>query len=105
MKDTRTEFSKKVIELIKSVPEGKVATYGLIATLAGFPQGARGVGWLLHSCTHAHKLPWQRIIKSGGRLSFPESSPNFITQQLKLEDEGVIIENGRVDLKKFLWKR
>ncbi|MGL5741866.1 MAG: MGMT family protein [Legionella sp.] len=72
MKDNRTEFSKKVIELIQSVPEGKVATYGLIAALAGNPQGARRVGCLLHSSTQKYSLPWQRIIKSDGSLSFPE---------------------------------
>lgn len=105
MKDIRTEFSRKVIELIKSVPKGKVATYGLIAKLAGSPQGARGVGWLLHSSTHKYKLPWQRIIKSGGRLSFPVHSEKFDLQKRKLEAEGVIVENGKVDIKKYLWKK
>ncbi len=103
MKDTRTEFSKKVIELIQSVPKGRVATYGLIARLAGNPHGSRRVGWLLHSSTQKYDLPWQRIIKSDGSLSFPEHSQNFIMQKLQLEAEGIIIKNSRVDLKKFLW--
>lgn len=103
MKDNRTEFSKNVIRLIRSVPVGSVATYGLIAGLAGSPQGARGVGWLLHSCTDKHHLPWHRIIKSNGQLSFPQSSPLFETQKSKLEAEGVIVEKGKVDLKIFLW--
>lgn len=103
MKDTRTKFSKKVIELIQSVPKGKVATYGLIARLAGNPQGSRRVGWILHSSTQRYDLPWQRIIKSDGYLSFPEYSQNFIMQKHLLEAEGIIIKNGRVDLKKFLW--
>ena len=105
MEDMRTEFSKRVIDLIRSVPKGKVATYGLIASLAGHPQGSRGVGWLLHSSTNKHKLPWQRIIKSGGQLSFPMSSPKFNLQKNKLEAEGVIVVNGKIDLKKFLWKK
>ena len=103
MNNPRTEFSKKVIELILSVPKGKVATYGLIAGLAGNPQGSRQVGWLLHSSTQKYDLPWQRIIKSDGSLSFPEHSQNFILQKLQLEAEGIIIKNGRVDLNKFLW--
>ena len=101
MKDTRTEFSKKVIELIQSVPKGKVATYGLIARLAGNPQASRHVGWLLHSSTQKYDLPWQRIIKSDGSLSFPKDSQSFIMQKQLLEDEGVLVKNGRVDLKKF----
>ncbi len=105
MEDIRTEFSKRVIDLIRSVPKGKVATYGLIASLAGSPQGSRGVGWLLHSSTHKHKLPWQRIIKSGGQLSFPICSPKLNLQRDKLEAEGVIVVKGKVELKKFLWKK
>jgi methylated-DNA-protein-cysteine methyltransferase-like protein len=103
--DPRTDFSKKVIGLIQSVPRGKVATYGLIAQLAGKPTGSRGVGWLLHSSTNKHRLPWQRIIKSGGRLSFPVDSRSFMLQKLKLEAEGVEVVSGRVDLKKYLWAK
>ncbi len=100
---TQTEFSKKVIALIQSVPKGKVATYGLIAQLAGNPRGSRGVGWLLHSCTKSHKLPWQRIIKSNGQLSFPIFSNAYSRQKNLLAREGVVIFKGRVDLKKYQW--
>jgi methylated-DNA-protein-cysteine methyltransferase-like protein len=102
--DTQTEFSKIVLQLIKQIPKGKVTTYGLIAQLAGRPRGARAVGWLLHSCTHKHKLPWQRVIKSGGLLSFPVSSHSGSLQKSLLEKEGIIIDNDRVNLKKYLWK-
>jgi methylated-DNA-protein-cysteine methyltransferase-like protein len=105
MADARTQFSTKIIELIQSVPKGKVATYGLIAELAGKPGASRAVGWLLHSSTRKHALPWQRIIKSGGLLSFPVSTANFTRQQRLLQAEGVEIENGKVDLKKYLWAR
>lgn len=100
-----TEFSKKVIKLIKSIPEGKVATYGLIAKLAGNPRGSRGVGWLLHSSSGHHELPWQRVIKSDGKLSFPEMSNEYIRQKRLLELEGVEVLKGKVDLKKYLWKK
>lgn len=102
--NTRTEFSKKVLTLIKSIPKGKVATYGLIAKLAGKPRAARQVGWLLHSCTKSDKLPWQRVIKSSGRLAFPNLSKEYIIQESILVREGVCIINGKVDLKKYLWR-
>lgn len=105
MQDITSEFSKRVLRLIKSVPKGNVATYGLIAKLAGNPRGSRGVGWLLHSCTIKYNLPWQRIIKSNGRLSFPETSRKFHLQKNKLAAEGITVANGRVNLKKFLWKK
>jgi methylated-DNA-protein-cysteine methyltransferase related protein len=103
--DPRTEFSKKVIKLIKSIPEGKVATYGLIAKLAGKPQGSRGVGWLLHSSSSSRDLPWQRVVKSGGKLSFPEMSEPYFKQKRLLELEGVTFSNGKIDLKKYLWDK
>lgn len=100
----QSEFSKKVLILITAIPKGKVATYGLIAKLAGKPRGARGVGWLLHSCTKSHKLPWQRVIKSNGQLSFPMLSNSYSLQKNLLKKEGVILINGRVNLKEHLWQ-
>jgi methylated-DNA-protein-cysteine methyltransferase related protein len=103
--DPKTPFSKKVLKLIRSVPRGRVTTYGTIAHLAGKPHGARGVGWLLHSCSKLYKLPWQRVIKSDGRLSFPEHSREFVIQRNLLEREGIKVIDGRVDLKKYFWKK
>ncbi|MCC7459954.1 MAG: MGMT family protein [Proteobacteria bacterium] len=99
----QTPFSKNVIKLIKMIPKGKVATYGQIARLAGSPWGARGVGWLLHSSTKKHNLPWQRVIKSGGSLSFPKTSKTFSLQKKLLEKEGVTLKTGRVNLKTHGW--
>ncbi len=104
MNSQQSYFTQRVIKIIRSVPRGKVATYGLIAKLAGKPRGARGVGWILHSSTHKYKLPWQRIIKSDGKLSFPVDSSKYVSQLRTLEAEGILIINGRVDLKKYLWK-
>lgn len=101
--NTQTEFSKEVLTLIKAIPRGKVVTYGDIARLAGRPRGARRVGWLLHSCTQSHHLPWQRVLKSGGVLSFPTGSTHFLLQKELLEKEGIAIINGCVDLKKYSW--
>ncbi|KTD54689.1 Methylated-DNA--protein-cysteine methyltransferase [Legionella santicrucis] len=101
--NTQTEFSQEVLKLIKSIPRGKVITYGDIARLAGHPHGARGVGWLLHSCTKSHNLPWQRVLKSRGALSFPANSHHYLLQKELLEKEDIIIINGHVDLKKYSW--
>ncbi|MBH1989549.1 MAG: MGMT family protein, partial [Myxococcaceae bacterium] len=81
----------------------KVATYALIARLAGNPRAPRMVGWLLHTCTQKHQLPWQRVIKSDGTLPFAEFSENGIRHKQLLKMEGVVVLNHRVDLKKYLW--
>ncbi len=103
--DTRTQFSKRVIKLVKQIPRGKVATYGQIAKLAGKPQGSRGVGWLLHSCSKSHGLPWQRVVNSKGKIPAPEDSLQYSVQMRLLQREGVDLMQGRVDLAKFLWNK
>lgn len=102
-KNEGTEFTQEVIRLIKAIPEGKVATYGLIAALAGNPRAARQVGWLLHSSTQKHQLPWHRVIKSSGHLAFPQHSEAYEYQKGLLEMEGIVMLGGRVDLKQYLW--
>ena len=99
-----TAFSKAVIHLLQSVPEGRVATYGQIAFLAGSSRGARGVSWLLHACTHSHNLPWHRILNAQGKIAFPLSSGQYTLQKSLLEEEGIIFVNGRVDLQKYGWE-
>ena len=40
----RTEFVARVLNLVRRIPPGRVATYGDIARLAGYPGAARAVG-------------------------------------------------------------
>ncbi|WP_413289207.1 MGMT family protein [Bdellovibrio sp. HCB337] len=101
-----SEFSKKVLKLISQVPKGAVATYGQIAKLAGKPQGSRGVSWILHSSSKAYNLPWQRILGSSGKISFPAGSTEFKKQKKLLISEGIEFnEKNEIDLKKFQWKK
>ena len=37
-------FQAEVLNIVSQIPRGKVMTYGLIATLAGWPSHARMVG-------------------------------------------------------------
>jgi len=95
-------FTKDVIDNIKAIPEGKVATYGQIAKLAGKPRGARQVARILHTMSEKHDLPWHRVINSQGKISLqpPER------QAARLIAEGVEVTNGsRVQLKQFQWEK
>lgn len=101
-----SEFTKKVLQQIKNIPVGKVATYKQIAELAGKPQGSRGVAWILHSCSTTYKLPWHRVLNSKGKISFEFRSYNFRQQKKKLESEGVVFtSDGQLNLAKFQWKK
>lgn len=103
-KNKTETFTQRVIRVIKSVPRGKVATYGLIALAAGNPRGSRQVAWTLHSVTEKEKLPWHRLINSQGKISLPKGG-GYETQKELLLDEGVTFDRqDRIDLDRFIWK-
>lgn len=85
----------RILAAIRAVPRGQVAGYGVIARRAGLPGRARMVARLLseHSGTG---LPWHRILRSDGRIAFPQGSADYLEQAQRLRAEGVDVRNGRV---------
>lgn len=96
-------FTKKIVEVIKNIPEGHVLTYGTVAELAGNPRAARQVAWALKSLSGKYQLPWHRVINSKGEISLPSKRGKELQREL-LEQEGVAFsDNGHVDLNLYLW--
>ncbi len=96
-------FTQRVIEVIKRIPRGRVATYGQVAALAGNPRGARQVVRVLHTCTDKHKLPWHRVVKRDGRIALKPGYGCEIQKEL-LRQEGVEFdENDAIDFERYLW--
>ncbi len=94
-------FTEKAIDIIKSIPSGKVMTYGQIAAYAGSPRGARQVVRILHSMSSKHDLPWHRVINSKGEIGFKEKG-QYNYQQHLLQSEGVLLnDKGKVDLGRY----
>jgi methylated-DNA-protein-cysteine methyltransferase-like protein len=89
----------KIRSTVRRIPKGKVATYGQIAEIAGFPGAARQVVWALHSATD---LPWHRVLGAGGAIRLPGASG--LEQRTRLELEGITFRGARVDLAKHQWK-
>lgn len=96
--------SRRIIELIDAIPEGRVAGYGQIARLAGMPRGARQVAYALRHRTAGLSLPWYRVLRSTGHIAFPKGSSQFLLQQQRLVAEGVRVVRGRVDMARFGWQ-
>lgn len=92
-----TLFTEEVLEIINSIPHGKVMTYGQIAVFAGNPRGARQVSRILHGMSEKYQLPWHRVINSKGKISLPGEWGN--RQRTLLEQEGVVFKNDSIDLK------
>jgi len=95
---------EQVYDMVCSVPEGKVASYGQIARLIGRPRHARQVGYALAALPEEHEVPWHRIVNSKGEVS-PRSKAGYEDyQRILLEEEGVEFNPaGRIYLKQFLW--
>ena len=97
-----SHFIKQVIEIIKKIPAGKVATYGQIATLAGNNKAARQISRILHSSSEKYELPWHRVINSQGKISM-RSGDGFEMQKAMLKSEGIEIIKDKIDLVKYKW--
>ena len=93
-----------ILRVIRAIPRGRVTSYGEIAARAGLPRRARMVGRILGDYS-AMKLPWQRVLRSDGRIAFSTCSRGWREQRALLIDEGVAVRNGRVDLVRFGWQR
>jgi methylated-DNA-protein-cysteine methyltransferase-like protein len=90
--------------LIRSIPPGRVATYGQIAALAGHPRHAREVGRALAELAPGSDVPWQRVVNASGRPSPRGLLGDELHQRRLLESEGVRFGRGdRIDLHRFGW--
>lgn len=85
----------RILAVIRAIPRGQVAGYGEVARRAGLPGRARLVARLLSHNDDA-RLPWHRVLRSDGRIAFPDGSTHFIEQCMRLRAEGLRIERGRV---------
>lgn len=94
---------ERILAVVRRIPPGRVATYGQVAALAGFPRQARLAGYALHHAGDG-TLPWHRVINAQGRSSFAVDSENYRRQKDRLQAEGVPWLGGRVDLQRYGWK-
>src|SRR5580658_5813783 len=84
--------------IIRSVPKGKVTTYGKVAAAAGYPLYHRAVARLLRK-EAISKLPWQRIVGAGGEIKLRGEAA--AEQRLRLTMEGVKFRGKRVDMESY----
>ena len=82
-------------ETIRSLPRGKVASYGQVAAAAGYPRYHRAVARFMKTAIPG-ELPWQRVLGAGGEIKLVGRSA--AEQRLRLRMEGVKFIGKRVDL-------
>jgi methylated-DNA-protein-cysteine methyltransferase-like protein len=95
-------YRERVYRIVRSIPRGRVMTYGQLAEILGEGYTPRTVGFVMHSSDDS--TPWHRVINaqggcSTGRIALPSDK-----QQRMLAAEGVEFnERGRCDLQRYLW--
>lgn len=97
-------FDEQVYEYVKRVPRGKVVTYGMIARAIGRPKASRLVGNALHRNPTPIKVPCHRVVNREGRLAPAFAFGGEDMQAALLQQEGVSVRNGFVDLSVYLWE-
>lgn len=97
-------FKKKVYDAVKMIPKGRVSTYGQIALLIGNPRASRAVGNALHVNPDPEHTPCFRVVNGEGYLSGAFAFGGRDVQKKMLEKDGIRVQDGQVDLEKYLWK-
>lgn len=96
-------FFERIYEAVKSIPQGKVASYGQVAALAGKPRAARAVGWALHVNPDPEGIPCYRVVTKDGRVSRAFAFGGENVQRALLERDGVKFDSfGKVEKEFFI---
>jgi methylated-DNA-protein-cysteine methyltransferase related protein len=102
---TSKQDERRILGAVRSVPRGRVASYGEIAERAGLPRRARLVGRILSQLPIGTRVPWHRVVNAQGRITLPPGSSSAREQQQRLLAEGVRLVGGRVAMKEFGLRR
>ena len=104
-------YRAQVYRIVRSIPRGRVMTYGDIGAQIPPPEGmdggayekvrARWVGYAMRDCPE--ELPWHRVVNAQGRISRrPGLGPQI--QRSLLESEGVeFTGEDRFKLARYRW--
>ena len=87
--------AERILAAVRAIPRGQVAGYGEVARRAGLPGRARLAARVLGE-NEDPNLPWYRVVRSDGRIAFPEGSSGFREQCQRLRSEGISVVRGRV---------
>ena len=93
--------TKRIYEAVKKIPKGHVATYAQVAEMAGDRKMARAVGNALHNNPDPENIPCFRVVNAKGELAGGFAFGGIEIQAKLLEEDGVKVTGGKVDLREF----
>jgi methylated-DNA-protein-cysteine methyltransferase-like protein len=95
--------AERIWQVVAMIPEGRVASYGQIAALAGMPRHARLVGRTLRELPTGSKLPWHRVVNASLKISQRPGTGSHLEQRRRLLAEGVEFAGERIP-KAYRWE-
>lgn len=97
------DFFARVYEVVKTVPKGKVISYGKIAEILGNKRMSRQVGWALHANNSPETVPCYRVVNRFGEVSSAFAFGGANAQRDMLIADGVEFDSqGRVKKEFFV---
>ncbi len=99
----KNNFASDVYNAVKSIPAGKVLSYGMVATLSGHHGASRAVGTALHKNPDPKNIPCHRVVGSDGRLAKFFAFGGIEAHKFALLKEGVIFKGDKVDMNACVW--
>lgn len=96
-------MKQKVYDYLKTIPKGRVTTYGKIAEYLGNKNLARTVGNILHNNPYPDIYPCYKVVNSKGELAENFAFGGIIAQKELLLKDGIKIKNNKVDLSVYLF--
>ena len=93
---SKNDFFQRVYSVVKTIPEGRVTTYGLIAKKLGTAKSSRTVGWALNACHNDSSIPAHRVVNRNGLLTGKHHFKGYDLMRQLLENEGIKVRDDRV---------
>lgn len=97
-------MKQKVYDYLKTIPKGKVVTYGQIAEYLGNKKLARVVGNILHVNPDPIGQPCFKVVNAKGELAENFGGGGIEVQKKRLEADGVEVIDNKVDLGRYQMK-
>ena len=101
-----TAFEEKVYDATRSIPRGKVTTYGILGRIIGC-RSAQAIGQALQRNPFAPDVPCHRVIRgdlSLGGFSGATSGAEVKRREDLLRREGVTFINDKLASPDMLWE-
>jgi methylated-DNA-protein-cysteine methyltransferase related protein len=99
-----SDFFQRVYAVVRTIPTGRVTSYGAIARYLGSAGGARTVGYAMNAAHSLPDVPAHRVVNRLGILTGKHHFGGFTAMQQQLEAEGIeVVDNQIQHFERCFW--